>query len=149
MRVRGLICSVLMTLTLVGTLVAPAGATLRPSISTVESQAKYYANISRTSRGLPPLRWNTQLRDVARRHSAWMARNDTLQHNSRLRYQVMSFRLLGENVGVGPSMKSIHQALIRSPGHRRNLLGPYTLAGFGAAVTGNEIWITQVFLTPR
>jgi uncharacterized protein YkwD len=120
-----------------------------PTVASVEREAKELANRARADHGVAPLRWNASLRDVARRHAERMARQAKLRHNPNLRNEVMPYRALGENVGVGPRMSLIHEAFMDSDGHRRNMLAPYALAGFGAAVVGDDVWITQVFLTPR
>lgn len=134
---------------LVGGSIGPVAAGPSATVASVERDAKEFANLERADHGVAPLRWNPSLRDIARRHAQRMAQRSSLHHNPNLRREVMPYRMLGENVGVGSSMALIHQAFMDSEGHRRNLLARYSIAGFGAAIVGDEIWITQVFLTPK
>lgn len=149
MRVPTTIASAAMMVAMVLGSAAPAAATeARPTRGYIEGIAGRAMNAARAERGLPPLRWNKQLRAVARAHSASMGRDGVLRHSVRLERKVMRFRMLGENIGVGFSMEAIHTALMESPGHRSNILGGYTIAGVGATVTEYEIYITQIFVTP-
>jgi len=88
--------------------------------------------------------------EVARRHSQRMAAEGRLHHNPALSSEVQGWQAVGENVGVGASVDSIHRALMDSPTHRDNLLsGTFTEAGMGVHVDGDgTIWVTQVFRQP-
>lgn len=149
MRVSTVIMSATVTVAvLFGSAGSASAADARPTRERVESLARYAINQARAERGLKPFSWNAKLRDVSRAHSVDMARDGELRHTVRLERKVVRSRMLGENIGVGFSMDAINAALMESAGHRRNILGAYTLAAVGATVTEYEIYITQVFVTP-
>ena len=106
-------------------------------------------NTERASRGIPRLRVVADLRDVARSHSVRMANANVLSHNPNLQDEATPWRRLSENVGRGPSTASLHQALMTSVDHRRNLLDTgVTEIGVGVEVRGSTIWVTQIFRAP-
>ncbi|HEY8202882.1 MAG TPA: CAP domain-containing protein [Actinomycetota bacterium] len=106
------------------------------------------ANAERAAAGLPALSVNSQLVDVARRHSQEMAASQTIFHNPGLAGEVTGrWLLLGENVGTGPSCDDVHEALMKSPLHRKNILEPkFNAVGMGTVVDGGAIYLTQVFM---
>lgn len=107
-------------------------------------------NAERTSRGLRALVVKSDLTAVAARHSARMAAQSKLYHNPSLGSEVSGWQVVGENVGNGGSVDSIHRAFMNSPAHRANILATeYTEIGY-ATVTDSRgvIWITQVFRLP-
>jgi hypothetical protein len=79
-----------------------------------------------------------------------MADQDHLHHNPKLGTDVTSWTRLAENVGVGPSVSSLHTALMNSEGHRRNILDKdVTQLGIGVEVASTgRLWVTQVFRRP-
>lgn len=114
-----------------------------------ESQFVAAVNQARASQGLPSLQVAGDLTSVARQHSARMADGDNLHHNPNLGSQVTNWQKVGENVGTGPSVSSIHSAFMNSAGHRANILGSdWTQVGVGVEVRGDTIWVTQVFRQP-
>lgn len=98
--------------------------------------------------GLPALSVNAHLVDVARAWSGHMAATNTLAHNPDLADQAPSnWQRIGENVGTGGSVDSIHRALVNSPGHYANIVNPnYDSIGMGVVRSGNRIWVTQAFM---
>jgi uncharacterized protein YkwD len=77
-----------------------------------------------------------------------MAGSDNLHHNPNLSKELasMSWRILGENVGVGATIRSLHTAFMNSPSHRSNVLGRrYRLVGIGVVYSGGRTWVTVVF----
>jgi hypothetical protein len=108
------------------------------------------ANAERTSRGLRALVVKSDLTAVAARHSARMASQSKLYHNPSLGSDVSGWQVVGENVGNGGSVDSIHTAFMNSPAHRANILATdYSEIGI-ATVTDSRgvIWVTQVFRLP-
>ena len=105
-------------------------------------------NDLRASKGLPRLLVDTRLTDVARVWSAAMAAINVLSHNPSLSAQVPGGWLkLGENVGYGPSVATIHTALVNSPGHYANMVdAKFNAVGIGSVTSGSTIWVTQVFM---
>jgi uncharacterized protein YkwD len=94
------------------------------------------------------LRLNARLSLVAQRHSARMAKGNRLHHNPNLVKDVgnMPWKILGENVGVGATVDTLHKAFMNSPSHRSNILKrPYRLVGIGVVFSGGRTWVTVVF----
>jgi hypothetical protein len=79
-----------------------------------------------------------------------MARTDDLYHNPNLGSAVRNWQAVGENVGRGGDVPSLHQAFMNSPSHRANILDrDFTEVGVGTYVDGNGIlWVTEVFRRP-
>jgi len=107
-------------------------------------------NAARRSAGRPGLSVRSDLAAVAYRHSQRMAAKNSLYHNPNLGAQVSNWQAVGENVGRGGDVASLHQAFMNSPTHRANILDrDYTEVGVGVVVDGNGImWVTEVFRRP-
>jgi len=154
------------------TLAAPAGACTRvggvsfgdcrqPPTSTSqdtastspETLALRMINKERRQLGLRTLRPDARARAVAEEHARRMARRGRIYHNPALgtaagRRRLGSPAFVGENVGVGPSVRAVHTAFMRSDDHRRNILLPrYRRVGVGAAWQNGSLWVVEVFLT--
>lgn len=125
------------------TLAAPAAHAL----STQESQFVSLINKERTSRGIKSLTVKSDLVSVARRHSERMAAKGSIWHNNNLPNEVSgNWTALGENVGMGPTVDSLHKAFMNSPGHRANILDrEYNQIGVGVVVKDGTIYVTEVF----
>jgi hypothetical protein len=103
-------------------------------------------NESRGANGLPGLGVDGNLVVNARSHSGTMASQGTIFHNGALASQVPGgWAALGENVGVGGSVDSLHGAFMNSPGHRANVLGDYDRMGVGIVMSGSTTFVTEVF----
>ncbi len=105
---------------------------------------------ARVSAGLPAYRAASDLVAVAARHAAAMAASHRIYHNPRLADEVRDWQAVGENVGMGGTVEAIHDALMRSPPHRANILDrDFTEIGVGAARDGDGVvYVTQVFRLP-
>lgn len=119
--------------------------------SSLELELARYHNIARDSRGLRRLSLDTTLSDKARAHSRVMARRAQIFHSSSLPRAYGSgegaWTYLGENVGVGGSMRSLHDAFMRSTSHRANILKrPYRRMGIGVVRSGSRSYVTVAFL---
>ncbi|HET9443176.1 MAG TPA: CAP domain-containing protein [Acidimicrobiales bacterium] len=124
------------------TLAAPAVAQV------VDMEAAFVARIAaeRLATGRSPLAVEEDLVAVARRHSAAMAAEGRLHHNSSLASQVQGWVMVGENVGTGGSVDAVHAALMASAQHRAEILGAsFTGVGVGVVQAGGALWVTQVF----
>jgi len=76
-----------------------------------------------------------------------MRERGTIFHNPNLAAATSDWLGLGENVGVGASVGSLHEAFMRSPGHRDNILGDYNYVGVGVAEgSDNLLWVTVIFM---
>ena len=107
------------------------------------------ANDARAAQGLPALAVAGDLTSAARVHSGVMGSSSNLHHNPKLGSSVGGWQKLGENVGRGPSVGSIHRALMGSPSHRANILGSaWTQIGVGVVVVDGQVWVTQMFRQP-
>ena len=107
-------------------------------------------NAERTSRGLAALQSHWDLVDDAEAHSHAMMDTGNLHHNPNLGSVTTGWVALGENVGVGPSVNSIHTSFMNSSGHRANILGDFTHVGIGAVrESENKLWVTVVFMKAR
>ena len=70
-------------------------------------------------------------------------------YHSNLR-AVCCGRAVGENVGYGASVASVHAMLMRSPAHRANILNRrYDEIGLGVRRVKGRLWVTQVFRDRR
>ena len=99
-------------------------------------------NQERVSVGLNPLQVDPYLVAAARIKAEDMVANDYYSHRSpvygyaseMLRTFGISFRRSGENIAAGGYASFIHNRLMASSSHRRNILRPYwTHVGVGAA----------------
>ena len=105
-------------------------------------------NGTREDRGLDRLDVRGHLNAVALEQAQRMAQRGVLFHNPNLADQMIgNWRWVGENVGYGPSVRSVHTALMASPAHRANILDQdYTRLGTAAVRRDNRAWVVQVFL---
>lgn len=129
---------------------APAASAAGTVNESMEREFATLLNQERTARGLPALGVSISIRDVARTWSGTMAGQNRLFHNPNLASQIGSidprWQSIGENVGFGYSVSSLHQALMNSQGHRDNILGNWTYVTMGVVVHGGKIWVTQNFI---
>ncbi len=132
---------------LVGFPAEPANAATSPRELELDFLA--LTNVERAKAGLGALSERTDIRTVARSHSDRMARESRLFHNPDFTTEITGWQRVSENVGYGPNVERIHQALMNSEGHRRNILDDrVTEVGIGVVVDGNRVWVTQNFRRP-
>lgn len=101
----------------------------------LEAKMLQLVNNERRKVGLDTLAPDTALRKVALAHSADMFRRGYFAHYTpegkdpfdRMRDAHIRFYLAGENLALAQTLSIAHQGLMRSPGHRENILRP----GFG------------------
>src|SRR5205085_11372201 len=88
------------------------------------------ANGERAEEGLPRLAWDEKLAQAARLHAEKMAAQNKLSHRfegeasltDRIAAAGAHFGFAAENVAFATYGEDIHQGLMRSPGHRANIL---------------------------
>lgn len=132
-----------------GLLAAPAGSA-RAQAPDLEAQFVARIAAERQAAGRGALAVAADLVEVARRHSATMASENRLYHNTQLGTQVVNWLKVGENVGTGATVESIHGALMASPTHRDEILGPsFTQVGVGVVRSDAAVWVTQIFRLPE
>jgi hypothetical protein len=143
--------SLLLALLLAAALVAAGPATPAEAAIDSTAEARFFdsVNAERARRGLSRLRVARDLTSVARDHSVRMADRNHLHHNPDLTRVVSGWQRISENVGRGPSVASLHRALMDSTGHRANILDSrVSEVGIGVEVRGSTVWVTQVFRLP-
>jgi uncharacterized protein YkwD len=115
-------------------------------------------NARRAKAGLPPLFENSQLDTAAEGHARDMAERRKMSHRGgdgsspfdRIDRQGYRYRSAGENVAAGfDDVDSVMDGWMKSPGHRRNILGRFTEIGVGRAIAkdGASYWSVS-FGTP-
>lgn len=105
-------------------------------------------NAERKAKGLGTMKLDPEVSKVAKVHTKDMARTNTLVHssNSQLTKRVTNWVTLGENVGVGSALDSLHTAFMNSPAHRANILhSAFTNVGVGSKVVDGRLWVTVIF----
>ncbi len=125
---------------------APAAEarTVEPGL---EQQLTDLINRDRRAAGRSSLATELQLTRVARDWSQTMADARSLSHRPDLAGQISGdWQLLGENVGVGPSLSRLHDAFMASPGHKANVLGEFNRVGVGVVEADGRLWVTVNFL---
>ena len=107
--------------------------------------------------GLPALERVAALDAVAQGHSDDMQQAQFVGHVSKTtggpsdRVKAAGFKaaMTGENVALNRSLWDAEAGLLRSLGHRRNILSRrFTQVGFGVAKRGPNWYVTQLFATP-
>lgn len=118
-----------------------------PALAGAESEFVSKINASRAAAGLAPLEVYWDLADDARAQSARMAAKGEIFHNPNLASSTGVWAALGENVGVGPDVSSLHSAFMASAGHRANILGDYDYIGVGVTVDDEGlVWVTMIYM---
>ena len=137
------------TLVVVAMVFGSALFAARPAIALNSAESSFLSltNGERSSRGVKKLALAGDLTSIARQHSARMAADGKIYHNSSLGSQVGgNWKMLGENVGKGPSVKSIHNAFMASTAHRVHILDPrFDQVGIGTVTKDDVIYVTEVF----
>lgn len=121
----------------------------------LEFQMLQLINAERKKYGLKLLTDDQALDNVARAHAADMFRRGYFSHNTpegvdpfqRLRKAKIKYRFAGENLALAQTLLQAHKELMKSPGHRANILNPgYGRIGIGILKAGNHgLMITQEF----
>ncbi|KAJ2783052.1 hypothetical protein GGI15_002725 [Coemansia interrupta] len=119
-------------------------------------------NSVRAAASQPPLKLDDQANVMAQRHSEYQASMDRMTHDDALgslgdRATRLDIRwsALAENVAVGSqTVKDTMAMWIASPHHYANIVGQYSLVGFGRAASNmtdsrESIYWTQDFIQPQ
>lgn len=143
------------TLLAATTLTASSGAVLavgaRPAAADQASDAAVMANDVNAIRAwfhLPGLLIDPALSAYAAAHSAQMAPAAEIFHSASLLEVgavVPGWSQVGENVGMGPSLTAVDDALAHSIPHLRNILGAYDVMGVGVTRSGGAVYVTEEF----
>ncbi|MCT4686020.1 CAP domain-containing protein [Vallitalea sp.] len=106
--------------------------TTNKNISNEEQQLINLINESRKQNGLKALKADNQLSEIARIKSKDMIDNNYFSHNSptygnpfdMLKNFGIQYLSAAENIAGNNSVQEAHEALMNSPGHRKNILNP-------------------------
>jgi uncharacterized protein YkwD len=132
--VRRSICLSLLLLLL---LPARAGALDAP-----EQRAVDLVNATRARNGLSQLVVGARLTRYAERHAHKMASQRRLFHSA---LRIPGYSALGEIVGEGSTVRSVHRAFLRSAEHRQIMLGTWRRIGVGVAGAGGLVYVVEIF----
>jgi uncharacterized protein YkwD len=129
---------------------AEAARRKKSSVTYAESERsfRYLMNVERTGGKRSRLRMNASLVIVAREQSEDMADSGGIFHNPDLASDLrqVSWSIAGENVGVGSTVESLHQAFMDSAPHRKNVMRKaFKRVGVGVVTADGRIWVTVVF----
>lgn len=121
----------------------------------LELQMLWLINKERRNNGLDTLKADPQMAGVARKHSADMFARGYFSHYSpegtnpfdRMKKDHVTFIIAGENLALAPTLTVAHNGLMKSPGHRANILKPeFGRVGIGILDGGvYGLMITQDF----
>ncbi len=106
-------------------------------------------NSTRSSNGLAPLSVDGSLRSHARNHTQDMMDANAIFHSSDAELRAAGgtgWTQVGENVGRGNTVDSLHKAFMDSPSHRANILGEYNYVGIGTGTKDGVLYVTVVFM---
>lgn len=104
-------------------------------------------NFARDLKGLGKLSLDPELSKVARKHTRDMIAANLLYHtpSDKLRTRITNWSVIGENVGVGSTVTTLHTAFMDSPGHRDNILyRSFRHVGIGV-LDKDRMWVTVIF----
>ena len=136
-----------MTTTTVAAVTTPTAAAVSGGFSAAaESDFVSRINGLRSSLGLAGLSANGALNNYARWWAKQMADSGNFAH-SNIGSLLNPWTVVGENIGYGPSVNSIFNALLVSPGHYKNMADArFTSVGAGAYLdSSGRIWTAHVF----
>ncbi len=121
-------------------------------------QSYYVTNALRVREGLPAFVWSDSLCAPAEKHAADMAEHNYFSHVSqdgrtmkeRIEQAGVIFRRCGENLAMGAQNALVmHELLMNSEGHRKNLLTDFQYMGVGVCFReDNAPYLVQNFMTP-
>jgi uncharacterized YkwD family protein len=134
----------------------PTAQTNTGSLTAQEQEMLKLINEARAQNNAPPLQADMQATNVARIKSQDMIDNNYFSHNSpkygspfdMLKTFGISYVTAGENIAGNQTVQAAHNALMNSPGHRKNILNPeFTHIGLGIKSGGTYgNMFSQMFL---
>jgi uncharacterized protein YkwD len=139
-----------------GAVVTAAGELSRPAAAApaapstfadmAEAELLALLDAERATLGLPALAFDGRLRAAAAAQAGSIAAAGSLFHQDLIPL-LGNWRMVGENVGSGPSVASINPALVSSPDHHANMVNPdFTHVGIGVVTRSDgRVWVSQLF----
>ena len=151
--------------TAVGTIAASGGegASKAAAIRAIERDAFQMINVERSLAGLPALKWNEKVAELARLHSQNMADNNFFSHkgvdgltvDGRAQQLNVSWQAIGENIAFmqnypNPAQIAV-QKWLQSASHRSNMMDKgWSDSAIGVAMTEDgKCYFTQVFILTK
>ena len=135
----------------------PAAKTNTSTLTAPEQQMLKLLNDARAQNNLAPLKIDMNLTNVARIKAQDMIDNKYFSHNSpkygnpfdMMKSFGVKYIQAGENIAGNQSVQNAQNALMNSPGHRKNILSPnFTHIGIGIQKGGPYgNMFTQMFIT--
>lgn len=135
----------------------PTAQTNTGSLSAFEQEMVKLVNQARAQNNVPALKIDTSLANVARTKSQDMMDNNYFSHNSpkygspfdMMKSFGIKYVQAGENIAGNQTVTAAHNALMNSPGHRKNILSPdFTHIGIGITKGGPYgNMFTQMFIS--
>jgi uncharacterized protein YkwD len=133
-----------------------------PEIKALEHEMHQRVNKDRAGAGLPVLKYDERLADIARAHSLDMRDHSFFAHESPttgvLEDRIVAAGYLAlemrENLALAPDVQRAEDNLLKSPGHKKNIMATaITHIGVGIVrgdSSGDDraLMFTQVFATP-
>lgn len=122
--------------------------------TSAERQIFVLINQERSLAGLAPVTLDLRLSAAALQHTQRMIQADSLVHELpgedplilRLAAEGVRSDHDGENIALNGDITAAHMALMQSPGHRANILGPhFNAVGIAVVVTGELFYLTEDF----
>lgn len=145
-RISTVTVALAMTMSTMFVGLSPAVAAVDPG--SAEAQFVDLINNERDARGLGALTVDPALTNGARAQAAAIRDAGRLFHNPDLGSVTSGWTWIGENVGYGLDVASLHAAFMNSTGHRSNILkSGATHVGLGVAVNGSTVWVAELFMT--
>jgi len=111
-------------------------------------------NRARINEGLDPLAWSAPLAAVGDGHATEMYVQGFFSHTSEVTGSVadrmsdagIPFLVVGENLALAATSRTVHEGLMDSPGHRANIVGGrFTRVGIGVIRGPLGLMVVQVF----
>ena len=98
----------------------------------LEAEMLVLVNKERAAKGLKPVEGDEELAKVARKHSVDMFLRGYFSHYTpehkdpfdRMKADKIVFLTAGENLALSQTLEMAHDGLMKSPGHRANILNP-------------------------
>ncbi len=130
-------------------------STERASFNNAVEQSMFrLLNDDRVNRGFTALKWNSQLQQAARKHAQLLWQKKQLSHQfpgesglvQRISETGLRFGAAAENLAYSTEPDDLHSGLMRSPGHRANILSPkYNAVGIGVVANDGKFFATEDF----
>ena len=136
---------------LVDSVVGTVGGLLAPTTAQADPVQHLLAGINsvRAGVGVGPVTLDPVVSLVAQTWALVMATAGEISHNPDVGSQLNGILAVAENVGRGPSLDWIHNGLINSPSHYKNMVNPnYTVVGLGVLTLGSQTWVVEDFVRP-